>query len=647
MLALPPPLASSISTNTFALIIGINEYIKNSPLDGAVNDARAFKKLLVKDLHVPLENIAHLEDAAATRANILSMIQTHFLDNINVPDDGKATMLMYFAGHGRRVDAPEAIATPDDQIEMLCPVDDGTKNAAGEEVHAIPDYVLKRLLDDIAEKKGRKIIVILDCCHSGGMDRVVDKRTRSVRSDSCIPADLDHHIVQGKGGAVPYREKALSSCVLLAACSANEAAREFKRSDGTIGGRFTSALIPLLQQAPLECTTPMELISQRELRDFPSQSPRCVGDRSNRPLLDSDRPATGVLLVPQKQPSPAELPNSSQKFRVEIGSLFGVLPGTEFKAYSPNEEYLCTFVAQRVLDGHSILVGKDTQAVNIPRWSRAVVSDWRCAPLRVHAPDDLPHAADPFSTPTRTEYPQKFVQTSKVEDADVMVRSEEDKIVIGFAESERESRIALPGNTVQFLEVIEAVARFNYFLSATQRDRIEGVGLEMYRLEGAYPLCKPDPQNENLIQNGKVHLVSGKDAKYGFIIRNGSLEKLFPYLFYLEAETHTIEQWYSPAWAPAPLLSGKTVPLGMGSDRAFEFALPPGKLSSQGYLKLLVTNEYIDLEWIRQGVSPFDQRFRGSGRARPLQEPLDTLLASWDAVTVELNINAPANNDSN
>ncbi|KAF7354735.1 CASPASE-P20 domain-containing protein [Mycena sanguinolenta] len=582
-----------------------------------------FKKFLVDDLHVPLRNIVLLEDGAATRAKILSTLQTHLRDNPDTPDHGKATILLYFAGHGSRVDAPEAILAPEGRIEMLCPVDYKMKNAGGKVVQAIPDYVLNRLLGQIAEKKSQNIILILDCCHSGGMDRDVDKTARSVRSDSYIPVDLDRQIWQGKGEAVSYRTKSLSPCVLLAACGADEKAREFTRPDGTVGGRFTSELIPLLRQAPLGCTTATELINQRELRELPNQSPRCAGGRSNRPFLNIDLPATGVLLTPQKRPSRTELSNSLQKFRVEIGSFIGVLPGTEFEAYNPNQEYLCTFVAQSVSDDHSILVGKDAQRVNIPPWSRAVVSDWKGPQLRIHIPEGFQYAADLF--PVLASPPQRFVQAGAVEDADIAVKTEGGEIVIGFVKSQRENRITLPGNAVHLPGTVEGVIRFNYFLNcANKTDAIEGMGLEMYRLEGEYPTCKPDPQSVNLIQNGKVRLVSDKGAKVWLHVAH--------------------QQWYSPACTRTPLLSdGGTVTLGMGSDRAFQFELSPGELASSGFFKLFVTDEYIDLGWIKQEMSPFE----GTGRLRLSHESLDLVSMRWDALTVALTITAPAKNGSN
>ncbi|KAF8133102.1 hypothetical protein K438DRAFT_1490728, partial [Mycena galopus ATCC 62051] len=136
-------------------------------LDGAVNDARAFRKLFVEDLQVPSHNVILLENTHATRAKILSTIESHLRDNPDIPDHGEVTVLLYFAGHGSSVAAPENVIAPNGQIEVMCPVDDSTTNEAGEEVHAIPDYVLNRLLGEIAEKKGHNIVVIMDCCHSG------------------------------------------------------------------------------------------------------------------------------------------------------------------------------------------------------------------------------------------------------------------------------------------------------------------------------------------------------------------------------------------------------------------------------------------------------------------------------------------------
>ena len=88
-----------------------------------------------------------------------------------------------------------------------------------------------------------------------------------------------------------------------------------------------------------------------------------------------------------------------------------------------------------------------------------------------------------------------------------------------------------------------------------------------------------------------------------------------------------------------PLPSGGTVTLGMGSDPAFDFTLSSGELSSSGFLKLFVTRKYIDLGWMQQELSPFNQRFVGTGRLRMSDEPW-SMSTIWDALTVTLAITA-------
>jgi hypothetical protein len=63
----------------------------------------------------------------------------------------------------------------------------------------------------------------------------------------------------------------------------------------------------------------------------------------------------------------------------------------------------------------------------------------------------------------------------------------------------------------------------------------------MHRLLGEYPFCRPDLQDGNRIKDGEVRLTSEIDTQYGFTIRNTSDENLFPYLFYFDPETYTIQ----------------------------------------------------------------------------------------------------------
>ncbi|KAJ7899325.1 caspase domain-containing protein [Mycena leptocephala] len=645
----------------FALIIGINNYFKTDELRtlrGAVNDARAFERHLL-DLHVSPSNIVLLENENATRSAILSAFKTHFLDNKNIPDRGGASMILYFAGHGSRFEAPSDLIAPDHSVEAICPVDERTVNDAGEYVHAIPDYVLVRLLSELADKKGNNITVILDCCHAGGMERDAEgtRDARTARSDSCaIPLDLDSHLWKDKDDTMQsYRmwSQSSSSHVLLAACRAGETAREVQYPDGTYHGRFTTHLVSLLQQTPLESATCAELLNLIP-KKWPGQTPYCGGARSNRLIFSGNYPATGrrsVLLRPQKS-SRFKGTNSSQLFRVAMGKVEGVVPaGTEFSAYDRNNNFLCAFIAQSVEVGETTLIRKESQPpIDIPPWSRAVVSDWKSPPLLVYAPADFPHMSVLFPT-TGTVRPPNFMPASSLEEAHIVVRCDGDEIVIEPRTSTVLAGLPEPsfalGDPAHLPHAIDGVAHFSYFLGcANEADRLEGVELEMHRLRGEYPCCTPDLQVGNMIKDGAVGLTSEVGAQYGFTIRNSSDEDLFPYLFYFDPETCTIQNWYSPAAAGVepPLPSGEMVTIGMGSECAFEFTLSPGELSSCGFLKLFVTSEYIDLGWIQQKLSPFDPRFVGTGRLRIAHELLNLRMtrsdAMWDALMVTLVIAA-------
>ncbi|KAF7356191.1 hypothetical protein MVEN_00950400 [Mycena venus] len=656
---MPPPYeeiqkpSSGGEDTVFALLIGIDNYVaKNDlpPLRGAVNDARAFQQHLL-DFHVPPSNILLIENERATRAAILSAFQSHFLKNENIPDGGEATIIFFFAGYGSLVDAPAAMNWRDLHVKVLCPVDERTTNDAGEYVHPIPDYVLGWLLWELAEKKGRNITVILDSCTSGGMGRDVGMPRAALSKSRPIPHAVDSHLWKGKTDTVwSYRmwSTSATSHVLLAACHEDETAREVKYKEGQ-NGRFTRSLIDLLRWAPLESITYEDLIDR--LPRWSGQTPYCGGSGIKRPIFNGNYPKAARRSVRLWSSEDDPKPNSSKLFVADIGTVEGVVTGTEFSIYDKDNKFLCTFVAQSVLVHRSILVGRNRSPVDIPLSSRAVVSDWkdRSMLLRVYIPPDFPYT-DPLFQLSRAVQPPRFVQAPSLEEAHIAVRidADRDEVIIEsrtptMLKFQPEKRFPLEGKRSHLFDAIDGVAHFSYFLDrANDVDPIQGFALEMHRLKGEFPNRQPDMkvgENGNMVKDGAVRFVSEEGAKYGFTIRNVFSEALFPYLFYFDPETYTIQQWYSPEgrYAGAALQSGETLTIGMGSERAFEFMLEPGEVSSCGFLKLFVTREFIDLDWIRQTVSPFSPSFQGNGRRTTEKEEFDKMV-TWDALTVTLTM---------
>ncbi|KAF8197272.1 caspase domain-containing protein [Mycena galopus ATCC 62051] len=647
----------------FALIIGNNNYLTTDVyriLQGAVNDARAFEKYLLdpraqRGLQVPPSNIVVLENA--TREIIISTFISHFLDNPNVPDHGKATMIFFYAGHGTRITATDNMISTDSKVEAIAPVDERTMDAGGKYVHAIPDYTLGWLLWELSEKKGPNITVILDSCCSGGMGRNV-VAARSGNSESPpVPLELDDYLWKGKSQdatVMTYRawSPSATSHVLIAACRHNEKAYEFEYGDkNSIHGRFTKELITRLRRVPLENTTYAELLNHMPV--WPEQTPQCGGSRNDRLVFNGNYPAMNRGALPltlQRSDDPdVRIPLS---FRVDIGTVEGVLPGTLFAMHA-GDNFLCTLVADSVKVGHAILVVNDKQPVRNPEGARAVVSDWKndAMVLHVHFPPAFPYMSDLFPTTNITYQPQrrKYVQAQDLVTADIAVCTEGQEIVIDhltgtMIECQHKTRFSVNGNTGHLPAVVDGIAHFNYFLERhNESEWLEGVTLEMHRLVGQYPGRKPDLSvgiDGNMVINGAVHLTAQADAKYGFTLRNSSSVNLFPYLFFFDPDMYTIKCWYSPASVheAAPLRSSGVVTVGMGGERAFEFPemLPPGMPMCFSFLKLFVSTVPLDPKWIQQETTPFDPNFR---RFPIHQEPLEFNHA-WCALKVIMTLTA-------
>ena len=110
-----------------ALIVGINQYqihptgdrVPN--LDGALADAEAIAALL-QNLHgFKPENIRILRDQEATRAALLSALDSHLVQSAEPGD----LSLFYYAGHGSYVENPASQET-DKRDETIIPADSNT-----------------------------------------------------------------------------------------------------------------------------------------------------------------------------------------------------------------------------------------------------------------------------------------------------------------------------------------------------------------------------------------------------------------------------------------------------------------------------------------------------------------------------------------
>ncbi|KAJ7890388.1 hypothetical protein B0H13DRAFT_2341019 [Mycena leptocephala] len=156
-----------------------------------------------------------------------------------------------------------------------------------------------------------------------------------------------------------------------------------------------------------------------------------------------------------------------------------------------------------------------------------------------------------------------------------------------------------------FPDILDSITQFNYFLHLHGREPIPKVGLEMHTLEGPFENRKV---SGDIFSNKVAEVKDGE--KYGFTMCNGSPYALFVSLLYFDPERCSIQAWYSsktPLPASPDGVEATRLPIGYGPGvRAFEFKLSPGKTVDSGFLKLFVSTEQLDVDWIEQ-MSPFNR----------------------------------------
>lgn len=154
-------------TNSWALIIGINDYQNAPRLAYACNDADAVASVLVDELHFPKNQVTVLKDGDATRQAILDTY-LNFSERIGDPDD---RLFVFFAGHGTTIKGLKG------DVGYLVPVD------------GVPDRLGSLIRwDDLTRSadliRAKHILYIMDACYSGlAMKRAAPPGTKRFVSD--------------------------------------------------------------------------------------------------------------------------------------------------------------------------------------------------------------------------------------------------------------------------------------------------------------------------------------------------------------------------------------------------------------------------------------------------------------------------------
>jgi len=143
------PETGASNPNTFVLIFANEHYKYVASVPYALNDGTIFQQYCIKTLGIPQSNIHYIEDASKNDIEI----QLAWLHDVCDAFDGKASVILYYAGHGMHDDKTEASA-------YLLPAD-------GDGRYMVSAYKLENLYNKLAGMKAKTITVFMDACFSG------------------------------------------------------------------------------------------------------------------------------------------------------------------------------------------------------------------------------------------------------------------------------------------------------------------------------------------------------------------------------------------------------------------------------------------------------------------------------------------------
>jgi len=192
------------AAETYALVVGADQYPYESNLDGAVKDAEDVAAALGK---AGVTQIAKFIDEGATKIAIRGA-WTDFV-NKAVKDD---TIIFTYAGHGSQM--PELVAgDEEDELDEFLQLPGFDRTRADETDHEIiVDNEMNAWFAE-AEAKGIRVLFVSDSCHSGGMSRSFSGKTRLAPAVTVkLPAPSEEAISGAK-----LRERDFLDVTVLAA----------------------------------------------------------------------------------------------------------------------------------------------------------------------------------------------------------------------------------------------------------------------------------------------------------------------------------------------------------------------------------------------------------------------------------------------
>jgi len=200
--------------NTFAVIIGNENYTMVRKVDYAKSDAHVFAEYCEKTLGMPKNNIRIYEDA--TYAMMLNAVKD--IQDIAKAYQGNINVVFYYAGHG--------IPDEKERDTYLLPID-----VDGRQTNFC--YPVGKLYQELGAMNVNSVVVLMDACFSG-----------AIRGDGMLMA--------ARGVVIKAKPTAPSGkMVVMTAASGDETAFPYQEKGH---GMFTYFLLKKLRESKGDCT---------------------------------------------------------------------------------------------------------------------------------------------------------------------------------------------------------------------------------------------------------------------------------------------------------------------------------------------------------------------------------------------------------
>jgi hypothetical protein len=504
----------------YALLVAINNYKPPvPPLRGCINDLQKVASYLEKESRDFEVHIHKLIDSEATKDNIVNSFTTLF-KAANTND----VVLFYFSGHGTQEDADQVFwpVEEDHKLESLVCYDSYTLSPEQAKFRLLADKELRYMISNLA-KNGAHILMIFDCCHSGGNtksgfgDDVRERRfaqafpvrawedfifSDSVSLDEVRKSSITQYLSEGKH-------------IQMAACQHDESAFE-------VGGEgiFTKNLLEILTRCEGSVTYyDLQSRIQNYIRYQFRQTPKAyvLGDDDSSLFL-------GFLNRKGKgKPSYGNINfNRTEGWVIDLGSMHGLSPESSIKVVINNANASFTARVKDIFPTHAILlIDKKDQDVLDDRLSyKGYSSDYFFRTLKVYINVNDPALKQELNNALTSSSDKNIAITELDREADYCIENTDDEFFI--------SRPQMPGTPiilpVSYLSGNSLTIIRNYLQHLTQFEFVKRLENPNSFLFGKYPVEIVFYQKNTMQRDEEIAIMGGEIVPKFVRNDNGKLE---------------------------------------------------------------------------------------------------------------------------